>query len=368
MHTGFSRGRSGGLVFPSLSEFSTVYCDPHSRDPSKLRPRLSAQKPRPLGFGQHGDPLPDLPTEPCQLALTSPGFPTLTAQSPTFRPLRVLGAPPHPQNTLSFQLHLQSRSPCLFSPLSHFFSWSTCPEDLTASAPKPTITIPLLPTHPPLQIRILKQATYTLEFSEPYLAHSFIWSASKYIPDTFISSFLFFFFLVNIYSLYFFFTFYKLRNMSYISFRYMMWFDVSIYCKMIGTLFTLKIPQFSATGVWFSLFSPKAAPPSASQSLQHWSETLTVQPILAGPRPIHIKMIPLHPSVSQERPKIVIVIFLVFMRLDKGVKSMCQGKGGRNRLLCFITTAGSGSRTRVLNTTNDDDEKWWVLTVCHELS
>ena len=26
---GFSRGRSGGLVFPSLSEFSTVYCDPH---------------------------------------------------------------------------------------------------------------------------------------------------------------------------------------------------------------------------------------------------------------------------------------------------------------------------------------------------
>ena len=29
MHTGFSRGRSGGLVFPSLEEFSTVYCDPH---------------------------------------------------------------------------------------------------------------------------------------------------------------------------------------------------------------------------------------------------------------------------------------------------------------------------------------------------
>ena len=25
LHTGFSRGRSGGLVFPSLSEFSTVY-------------------------------------------------------------------------------------------------------------------------------------------------------------------------------------------------------------------------------------------------------------------------------------------------------------------------------------------------------
>src|SRR5574337_322840 len=29
-YTGFSRGRSGGLVFPCLSEFSTVYCDPHS--------------------------------------------------------------------------------------------------------------------------------------------------------------------------------------------------------------------------------------------------------------------------------------------------------------------------------------------------
>ena len=31
LHTGFSRGRAGGLVFPSLSEFSTVYCDPHSQ-------------------------------------------------------------------------------------------------------------------------------------------------------------------------------------------------------------------------------------------------------------------------------------------------------------------------------------------------
>ena len=27
LHTGFSIGRSGGLVFPSLEEFSTVYCD-----------------------------------------------------------------------------------------------------------------------------------------------------------------------------------------------------------------------------------------------------------------------------------------------------------------------------------------------------
>ena len=29
LHTGFSRGRPGGLVFPSLSEFPTVCCDPH---------------------------------------------------------------------------------------------------------------------------------------------------------------------------------------------------------------------------------------------------------------------------------------------------------------------------------------------------
>ena len=29
LHIGFSSGRSGGLVFLSLSEFSTVYCDPH---------------------------------------------------------------------------------------------------------------------------------------------------------------------------------------------------------------------------------------------------------------------------------------------------------------------------------------------------
>ena len=31
LHTGFSRGRSGSLVFPSLEEFSTVCCDPHSQ-------------------------------------------------------------------------------------------------------------------------------------------------------------------------------------------------------------------------------------------------------------------------------------------------------------------------------------------------
>ena len=31
LHTNFSGGRSGGLGFPSLLEFSTVYCDPHSQ-------------------------------------------------------------------------------------------------------------------------------------------------------------------------------------------------------------------------------------------------------------------------------------------------------------------------------------------------
>ena len=31
LHTDFSEGRSGGLVFLSLEEFSTVYCDPHSQ-------------------------------------------------------------------------------------------------------------------------------------------------------------------------------------------------------------------------------------------------------------------------------------------------------------------------------------------------
>jgi len=30
MHTHFSGGRKGGLVFPSLEEFSAVGCDPHS--------------------------------------------------------------------------------------------------------------------------------------------------------------------------------------------------------------------------------------------------------------------------------------------------------------------------------------------------
>ena len=31
LHIDFSRGRSGGLVFPSLEEFSTAYCDPQGQ-------------------------------------------------------------------------------------------------------------------------------------------------------------------------------------------------------------------------------------------------------------------------------------------------------------------------------------------------
>ena len=31
LHADFSRGRSGGLIFPSLEEFSTVCCDPHNQ-------------------------------------------------------------------------------------------------------------------------------------------------------------------------------------------------------------------------------------------------------------------------------------------------------------------------------------------------
>ena len=31
LHADFSGGRSGGLVFPSLEEFSAVCCDPHSQ-------------------------------------------------------------------------------------------------------------------------------------------------------------------------------------------------------------------------------------------------------------------------------------------------------------------------------------------------
>ena len=32
LHADLSGGRSGGLVFPSLAEFSTVFCDPHGQD------------------------------------------------------------------------------------------------------------------------------------------------------------------------------------------------------------------------------------------------------------------------------------------------------------------------------------------------
>jgi len=43
LHIGFSRGISGGLVFPSLSEFSTVYCDPHSQRLTLDNPKFSLQ-------------------------------------------------------------------------------------------------------------------------------------------------------------------------------------------------------------------------------------------------------------------------------------------------------------------------------------
>ena len=31
LHIGFAGDRSGGMIFPSLEEFSTVCCDPHSQ-------------------------------------------------------------------------------------------------------------------------------------------------------------------------------------------------------------------------------------------------------------------------------------------------------------------------------------------------
>ena len=38
VHTDFSRGRSGGLIFPSFEEFSTVFCDPWSSRDSQESP------------------------------------------------------------------------------------------------------------------------------------------------------------------------------------------------------------------------------------------------------------------------------------------------------------------------------------------
>ena len=40
LHIGFSRGRSGGLVFQSLSEFSTLYCDPHNAGVDEAQPGI----------------------------------------------------------------------------------------------------------------------------------------------------------------------------------------------------------------------------------------------------------------------------------------------------------------------------------------
>ena len=56
LHTDFSRGRSGGLVFPSLS-FSTVYCDPHkgfgivNKAEIDVFPEFSCSFDDPAGFG-----------------------------------------------------------------------------------------------------------------------------------------------------------------------------------------------------------------------------------------------------------------------------------------------------------------------------
>ena len=45
LHKGFSGGRSGGLVFPSLSEFYIVCCDPHIQEESeKVGLKLNIQK------------------------------------------------------------------------------------------------------------------------------------------------------------------------------------------------------------------------------------------------------------------------------------------------------------------------------------
>ena len=55
LHIGFSRGRSGGLVFPSLSEFSTVYCDPHSKscdEPHRSMAERSYPSPKVRGGGR----------------------------------------------------------------------------------------------------------------------------------------------------------------------------------------------------------------------------------------------------------------------------------------------------------------------------
>ena len=48
LHTGFSRDKLGGLVFPSLEEFSTVCCDLHSQRPldcKEIQPVNSKDQP-----------------------------------------------------------------------------------------------------------------------------------------------------------------------------------------------------------------------------------------------------------------------------------------------------------------------------------
>ena len=74
LHTDFSRGRSGGLVFPSLSEFSTVYCDPQSKAlaynlwlftfPKRMRMglkkilNLTTDRPQEIGVYKREDKIP----------------------------------------------------------------------------------------------------------------------------------------------------------------------------------------------------------------------------------------------------------------------------------------------------------------------
>ena len=44
LHTVFSRGRPGGLVFQSLSEFSTLYCDPHNAGVDEAQPGIKISR------------------------------------------------------------------------------------------------------------------------------------------------------------------------------------------------------------------------------------------------------------------------------------------------------------------------------------
>ena len=61
LHTDFSRGRSGGLVFPSLSEFSTVYCAIYDKPTANIILNGEKLKAFPLKSGtRQGCPLSPL--------------------------------------------------------------------------------------------------------------------------------------------------------------------------------------------------------------------------------------------------------------------------------------------------------------------